>query len=751
MADLEGALHAAVDVMISCWNGRPEPLHRGLAELGRQLELQGLTWAVLASSPDVIDVFHAASCRNVIQDSLYLRLPADLPANLAPATEAELDDATAKSLLRSECLFLKVEMPEGVQLQKELHRVRMVHACWRAALIRHKVKTFLIWGNTAPKSRLFIHLCQQLRIEYQIIERGHFPGTLSIDPMGQFGTSVHPRLVGHSSEVALHGDLESRFDEIRAWYASQQDNTAYASFQKRGTRDLAIMAQARAQGRPVILVIGGNDQGGGVVQPDPDPLRVNWFGSSDDAFTLIRALVSSKFPDALLVLRPHPSQQAQSAEFVLVARETAMDDLIEGADICITIATTASAVCLLKDKPLLTLGLSELNGRGVGVSITDETHLLAALRRHIWAGFAGAYPDQANRRFVVELFDKHLVGVDDNVPTRHQVGHLAALLAGRIGRMKTGFLQEYDGREHRISQELFEDVRSRGRAIFPVDRLRFSGRKRPGISVVLPIYGDYDGTRLCFEQLMQHEARNGYRVIMVWDRGPDLRLRDLCQEYASKAGFTYLENRENVGFSGTVNSGILHAGQDDVILLNSDTVPCGDWALRLQDAAYAHPKLAAVVPFTNNATIYSVPFPAGADLPPEPAASVEEVNLLLRESAPSVIEMPVAHGFCTYVRRSAFDRIGLYDEIGFSIGQGEDNDFSMRLRAVGLFVGVATGVYVGHAGSTSFGAEVEIWKKVGRSVMNSRYPSYMDEIRQFAENDPLLRYRQTALPSLAVE
>lgn len=740
-AQADTALHGAIDVLVCCWNGQPELLQRGLGDLGRHLELQGLTWGMLVSSPAVRDEFQAASCRTVVMDTLHLRFPPS-HYNIGVSTRADLPDPIALSLLRSEHLFCKTDLPEGTELRTALANINGLYAYWRSLLIRHKIKVLLIWGNTAPKSRLFIHLCKELGVEYQIIERGHFPGTLSIDPMGQFGTGVPPRLVSHATTAPASENFEARFQKIRDWYDAQQEHVAYAKFQKRGTRDLDIMARARAQKRPVILVIGSNDQGGGVVVADPDPLRVNWFKSSDEAFAIIRGLVSAKFPGALLVLRPHPSQTTQAADFVLVARETAMDDLIEAADVCITIATTASAICLLKDKPVLTLGLSELNGRGVGVPVTDETHLLAALRQVIWSEPGAPYPDLANRKFVVELFDHHLVGINASVPTRHRIEDLARLLAGRIRRMKTGFLQDYAGREDQISQAMFEDVRDRGRAIFLVDRLRFAGRTRPQISVVLPIYGDYEGTRICFDQLARHQAENGYRVITVWDRGPDTRLRDLCLEYAEKAGFIYLENRENVGFSGTVNSGILHAGRDDVILLNSDTVPCEDWALRLQDAAYAHPKLAAVVPFSNSATIYNVPFPAGEKLPLEmPVEWVEKLDHRAKMNAPRAFEMPISHGFCTYIRRTSFDRIGLFSESKFDKGHGEDNEFSMRTRAAGYFCGCAGHVFVGHAGSTSFAEDAMKWKLAGRGAMEKEFSHYFEEIKDFYRNDPLAKAR----------
>lgn len=739
------ALHGAIDVMINCWMSKQETLHDGLADLQELFSKNGLTSAFVVAGQDISSFLQGRSCLNVHDEKSILLVPPALTDISGLAEGEPLPEAVALSFLRSECLFLDESMPDGSNLTLAIARINLVSAYWRGILIRHKVKTFLIWGTTAPKSRLFIHLCQELNIEYQIIERGHFPGTLSIDPVGQFGTGARPQLIDQvSPHAAVSNEANARFVEIQRWYDTQQDNTAYARFQKRETKDIEIMRRARRDGRPVILVIGGNDQGGGVTSPDLDPLRVNWFGSSDNAFSIIRRLVSAKFPDALLVLRPHPSQKPQEAEFVLVAREAALDELIENADLCITIGSTSRAICLLKEKPLLTLGLSELNGRQVGEAVIDATHLLVALRRHIWADFANPYPTDANRNFIIELFDHHLIGVDHSVPTRHDMSALARLIAGRHQQMKTGFLHDYSGQEEKISEAMFEDVRDRGKAIVPIDPRAFDTRERPKISVVLPIYGDYEGTRICFDQLVRSQKENGFRVIMVWDRGPDLRLRDLCLEYAEKAGFTYLKNRENVGFSGTVNTGIIHAGRDDIILLNSDTVPCGDWALRLQDAAYAHPKIASVVPFSNNATIYNLPFPGGMKLPDEePVKWAKDLDDRARRVQPFAVEMPVSHGYCTYVRRSAYDRLGLYDEMKFGIGQSEDNEFSLRARMAGYFCVCPTNIVMAHAGSTSFGTEITKWLMNGRAMLRGEFSHYFEEITHFFKvGDPLDRFRR---------
>lgn len=744
---VDDALHREIDVLISCWMGGAEPMHQGMAHLHKALVDQGLTSAFILGgrAPIVAMQTHCAAPCLLEPAGLHLLGSAEAEA------KHELPADVAEYLLRSECMFRHSVLPEGTEREDALARIRNVHAVWREALIRHRVKTFLIWGNTAPKSRLFIHLCQDLGIEYQIIERGHFSGTISCDPTGQFGFGARPMLTEHGRALSLldDGQLDRRFDEILAWHEREKENVAYPDFHQRETRDIHAMRRARRYGRPVILVIGANDQGSGVAGPEAGSLRLNWFESSDQAFARIRRMVARKFPDALLVLRPHPSQKQEDSEFVVVARETALDDLIEEADICITIVTSASALCLLKGKPVLSLGLSELNGTDAAECITDETHLLAALRRHVWQGFDGdPFPDGANKRHIVDLFERHLIGMDETVPTRHRMDDLARLMAERIRRRRSGFLLDYAGREDQISQAMFDDVQSRGRAEFRVDPMAFSGRQRPGISVVLPIYGDYEGTRICFEQLQRHQAENGYRVIMVWDRGPDPRLADVCREYAQKAGFTCLENAENVGFSGTVNAGMLEAGRDDVILLNSDTVPCDDWALRLQDAAYAHPKIGAVTPFSNNASICNLPFPEGAEMPQDdPVAWTEALDRRARKAQPFTVEMPVAHGFCVYIRRSLIDRIGLFSEMKYDRGYGEDNEFSLRARMAGYFCGGATNVLVGHAGSTSFSGDVDgdALRAQGRSSMQQEFSCYFREISDFYRNDPLARHRRAAM------
>jgi len=742
-------LHDEIDVMISCWNSQPELLHSALAELESVLGMQGLTTTFVVSSKPVRDTLAQKNCSRILQDRIYLDFPIALDGfeNVPGGQPFGWDKAVA--LVQCESIFRGLPMLEGADLEHAVARVRRVYAAWRAALIHHKVKLFLIWGDTAPKSRLLISLCQDLRIEYLVIERGHFPGTLSYDPKGQFGKGARMQLLECSKIHTERQDddyVTRRFDEIANWYA-QQSHASYAHTQKHDTAELAKLRRARAAGRPIILLIGANDPGSGVASPGVDTHRTNWFGTSREAFSVIHRQVCDKFPEALLVIRPHPSDKLDDdMKFVVVASDTSLDDLIDVSDICISIGTTANALCLIKGKPHLGLGLTDLSSRNVGYDIVDETHLLVALRRLIWGEPTDLYPNNEHKRYIVDLFDQTLLAVDASVPARFGIDTFGRFLSQRMLSRKSGFLIDYEGRKDQISKAMFEEVRDRGRAVFRATPDRFGDSQRPGISIVIPIYGDYEGTQVCFDLLAKYQKQNDYRVITVWDRGPDERLRDLCLEYADKAGFTYSENRENVGFSGSVNEGIILAGRDDVILLNSDTIPCGDWALRLQDAAYAHPKIASVVPFSNSATIFNLPFPNGTPLPGSDADAIAWIEMLDRTAAamsPDVVEMPVAHGFCAYVRRSVFDRIGYFDEMKFSKGYGEDNEFSLRIRMAGYFCGCASNVVVGHAGSTSFSDMMSDLKLRGREKMHQEFSHYATEISHFLKtHDPLAQRRE---------
>jgi glycosyltransferase involved in cell wall biosynthesis len=66
------------------------------------------------------------------------------------------------------------------------------------------------------------------------------------------------------------------------------------------------------------------------------------------------------------------------------------------------------------------------------------------------------------------------------------------------------------------------------------------------------------------------------------------------------------------------------------------------------------------------------------------------------------VPLPFVNGFCLMIRHDVIQSVGLFDEITFAKGYGEENDYCIRVRNAGWSLVVATDVYIHHAQSKSY-------------------------------------------------
>ena len=101
--------------------------------------------------------------------------------------------------------------------------------------------------------------------------------------------------------------------------------------------------------------------------------------------------------------------------------------------------------------------------------------------------------------------------------------------------------------------------------------------------------------------------------MIVLDGPPDaesvLAVEELRAAAAREVGGFDLEvlaHGQSLGFVMSVNHA-LRGSDRDAVFLNSDTQVTAGWLGRMRAAAYSDPKVATVTPFSNNATICSLP------------------------------------------------------------------------------------------------------------------------------------------------
>ena len=173
-----------------------------------------------------------------------------------------------------------------------------------------------------------------------------------------------------------------------------------------------------------------------------------------------------------------------------------------------------------------------------------------------------------------------------------------------------------------------------------------------------------------------------------------------------------------------------------MVLLNSDTVVAKGWLTRLQRVAYLFDRVGSVTPMSNNAEVCSVPWWFETNClsrRPSVCEELDEVASSLGIEGP--IELPTGVGFCLYLRRTALDEVGLFDESPFGRGYAEENDLCARMRHAGFMNLFAPNVFVEHVGGSSFSGSGSLVENL--AALTKRWPDYHRSVAEYREADPL--------------
>ena len=255
--------------------------------------------------------------------------------------------------------------------------------------------------------------------------------------------------------------------------------------------------------------------------------------------------------------------------------------------------------------------------------------------------------------------------------------------------------------------------------------------------IIIPIYNAYDCVIECIESVIKNTTFNGNILYLIDDKSPDERILPLLKKYQKKYSFIQvLENKENLGFVGTVNKG-MKASVNDVVLLNSDTEVTPYWLDKIIKCAYSEKMIATVTPLSNNATLVSVPIGLQANDLPENMSLDEYSNLVELSAYNKNFQLPTAHGFCMFIKREVLDLVGYFDEKTFGKGYGEENDFSFRCLDYGYKNVLCDNTIIYHKEKQSFSEKRDELIKQNLKKLHERYPIYSRRIELWCENFPI--------------
>jgi glycosyltransferase involved in cell wall biosynthesis/GT2 family glycosyltransferase len=268
-----------------------------------------------------------------------------------------------------------------------------------------------------------------------------------------------------------------------------------------------------------------------------------------------------------------------------------------------------------------------------------------------------------------------------------------------------------------------------------------------GVDVIIPVRAAGAVFRRCAASLARHDDAARHRLIVVLDGPADEETTSALGELrAADIEPVILAHESPLGFVASANRGMASSDRD-VVLLNSDTQVTDRWLTKMRAAAYADEQTATVTPFSNNATICSLPqflhentLPAGWTLDAL-AARVEQVS---RREYPV---LPTGVGVCLYIKRHVLSVLGLFSDT-FGAGYGEEVDFCLRATARGYRHVLDDATFIYHEGSRSFGASRRGRVRQAHRLIDARYPTYQQDVHAFIQRDPLRAARERVVSAL---
>jgi glycosyltransferase involved in cell wall biosynthesis/GT2 family glycosyltransferase len=269
------------------------------------------------------------------------------------------------------------------------------------------------------------------------------------------------------------------------------------------------------------------------------------------------------------------------------------------------------------------------------------------------------------------------------------------------------------------------------------------------VDIIVPVYGAFTELHRCLSSIDMQTNLARHRLIVVLDGPGQIKAVRILDPMAQRlgAGLLVLQNPKRRGFVASVNRGMACSSRD-VVLLNSDTIVTERWLEKLQAAAYSAVDIATVTPFSNHATICSVPRFLAVNAIPSGHHVDSFARLVERCAARAYPRIPTGVGVCLYIKRRALNAVGVFDEAAFGLGYGEETDFCMRALAAGFVHVLDDATFVYHAGQRSFGAGWRGRVRAAGRQMRRRHPAYRATIAEFIREDPLREARERVIRAL---
>jgi len=219
------------------------------------------------------------------------------------------------------------------------------------------------------------------------------------------------------------------------------------------------------------------------------------------------------------------------------------------------------------------------------------------------------------------------------------------------------------------------------------------GPKTPVATILILTYNDWEYTKKCIDSIKK-KTLAPYKILVIDNGSTDRTVEELRKDRS----IFHIENSCNLGFSKAFNLGMSLIDTPYFVITNNDVIVTKNWLSAMIYHINEDPELMLLGPRSNAVSgpqeIKAVPYRTEQGLD-------GYAEMLKRSEVEPVTYFHRIVFFCTLFKKEALEKIGFLDEI-FGMGNFEDDDYCLRVRAKKLKTAYCNKVFIHHYGSTSF-------------------------------------------------
>ncbi len=214
----------------------------------------------------------------------------------------------------------------------------------------------------------------------------------------------------------------------------------------------------------------------------------------------------------------------------------------------------------------------------------------------------------------------------------------------------------------------------------PIESIRFPAHEKAEVSIIIPVFNQFQFTHACLASLQTVEERSRFEVIVVDDCSTD----ETAELVPRMDGVVYLRNETNSGFIVSRNCGAEKARGKYLFFLNNDTIVKPGWLTALLDTFVEDPQAGIV----GSKLVY-------------PDDRLQEAGGIIWRDASGwnygkfddrekpeynyLREVDYCSGAALMIRKSLFQKLGGFDA-KYEPAYYEDADLSFKVRKAGYKV-----------------------------------------------------------------